>query len=177
MKRYGYITPDDELVAEANGISKNTLWKRVNESGWDIDRAITEKTQAHNWLSSELKDTLKANGISLSTYRSRVRRGMDKREASTQPIKPRSEIYKMSADVRRVHKVEDVEEAEKNGINYFTYVARVSSGVSIEDAKTLPVLSNEQVLEHAREASPWAEINTAHFNENAERNKKYRQED
>src|SRR5690606_31087061 len=35
------LTVEQAKIAEANGISKHLVWKRVKELGWDIEKAIT----------------------------------------------------------------------------------------------------------------------------------------
>lgn len=169
-KRYGYITPEDYETAEANGISYTTLWKRVNDSGWDIDRAITTKVVKQKRLSDELKERLHRNGITVGAYRTRIRRGMSVSEASTMPVLSRNEIVKRSANKRRIHSVEDVEEAERNGISYHTFCARIRDrGWSVFDAKTKPTMTQGEILESMHKATPWADIITMQCNENMQR--------
>lgn len=57
MKDYAtVITYEDYEKAAKNGISKTNVYLRVNESGWDIERAITvpvRKKKAESGLALE----------------------------------------------------------------------------------------------------------------------------
>jgi len=91
-KRYYYISLEDETIAEANGISYQTLYQRVHQYGWDVDRAITQRTRVEVPFHSEWIEVAKANGIKLSLFRQRVRRhGWDEEVAATTPIIPKVE--------------------------------------------------------------------------------------
>lgn len=85
-KRYHYLTPEDYVTAERNGINKETLKSRVRKYGWDVDCAITKPVRKpvnniQKWVPLALK-----NGIRESTLRSRFELGWDPLIAATKPI-------------------------------------------------------------------------------------------
>ena len=63
MENYFYITPEDYIEAERNGICKDTLETRVRKLGWSVKRAKTEKVRKKHRISKELLEIAKANGI------------------------------------------------------------------------------------------------------------------
>lgn len=92
-KRYRYLTPDDFVKAEKNGINKETLRSRVNKYGWDIDRAINEPARLqvndiNKWIPLALE-----NGISERALRGRFERGWAPYVAATKPLMKRGERH------------------------------------------------------------------------------------
>lgn len=67
-------------IAEKNGISASTYYRRIREEGMTEIEAAT-KSKGHEAF---LKIALE-NGISENCYRKRVQRGMPKYEAATKP--------------------------------------------------------------------------------------------
>lgn len=91
-KRYYYISLEDAAIAESNGISSCALYQRVHQYGWDIDRAITQRTRVEVPFHSDWIEVAKENGIKLSLFRQRVRRhGWSEEVAATTPIIPKTE--------------------------------------------------------------------------------------
>lgn len=77
------LTDEHRKIAWKNGISLPTLQRRVYQYGWDIERAITERTHKHGikYLQRALE-----NNISKPTYYSRLRSGWTPHQASTIPV-------------------------------------------------------------------------------------------
>lgn len=86
-----YITPEQYEIALKNGISNTCLYQRINKSGWNIERAITEKPQKQRrglWYKWGHLATY--NGISRQQFYDRIcskKMNMNCYEAATRPIK------------------------------------------------------------------------------------------
>lgn len=78
--------------AKANGISRNTFYKRIYYYGWDVERATTTPVMNRfgnkkNIFSEEEIKRAEENGICYDTLYTRViRRGMDREEAIVKPV-------------------------------------------------------------------------------------------
>lgn len=138
-KRYFYITPEDYEIAEKNGIKRATVYQRVNDSGWDIDRAITQPPASHktgNW--TKWKDR---SVVCYNTFAGRIRAGMTPEQAALTPIIPHAKRRKAPS----VFSDEQIEIARKNGISKSIASQRYHAcGWSIEDAITIPVMDKSQ---------------------------------
>ncbi len=126
-KRYWYITPEDYEIAAKNGIKKDTVNQRVRRYGWDIDRAITQKSKRVD-LPQEVMNKANEIGINKETVLRRIREGWDMEEACSTTIgrtgRPRSHpdwVYEM---------------AKKNGIRLATVNHRINYGWDIMRACT-----------------------------------------
>lgn len=88
-----YITPEQYEIAEANGISYNTLYKRVYELGWKPEVACEKELVKHReGLWSKWKHLALHNNITQRQFYDRVRdnnKYMSCYEAATRPIKRR----------------------------------------------------------------------------------------
>lgn len=90
-KRYTYITPDDYIAAEANGIRKDLLEQRVRLHNWDIDRAVNtpmkKRGNGFQKVWDEWKDVALAHGVSRALMYSRVRQsGWEPKRAATEVV-------------------------------------------------------------------------------------------
>lgn len=141
MKNYFYITPEDYIEAERNGICKDTLETRVRKLGWSVKRAKTEKVRKKHRISKELLEIAKANGIERYTIADRLRNGWSIEEACTRPKKS-----------GRQRKYPDwvYNEADRNGIRYSTVNHRVSDGWGLREACTTPVMTVNDRLRNMR---------------------------
>ena len=141
MENYFYITPEDYIEAEKNGICKDTLETRVRKLGWSVKRAKTEKVRKKHRISKELLEIAKANGIDRNTITDRIRQGWTVEEACRRPKKS-----------GRQRKYPDwvYEEADRNGIRYSTVNHRVMDGWTLEKACTTPVMSIEDRVKSMR---------------------------
>ena len=126
-KRYWYITPEDYEIAAKNGIKKDTVNQRVRRYGWDIDRAITQKSKRVD-LPQEVMNKANEIGIDKETVLRRIREGWNMEEACSTIIgrtgRPRSHpdwVYEM---------------AKKNGIRLATVNHRINYGWDIMRACT-----------------------------------------
>ncbi|MNB95459.1 hypothetical protein D3C75_426330 [compost metagenome] len=91
------------VLAEQNGICYSTFINRVNQLGWEQEQAATtpladRHAQARNARGQRVKYPVKIleqaarQGISYSTFRSRVIRGWTMEEAASKPVMSASEI-------------------------------------------------------------------------------------
>jgi hypothetical protein len=79
-----YLTDEDYLIAERNGISHKTAYQRFYLTGWTKERAITQKIEPSRW--SVYREICETNGISQQTFNDRIRRGKSPEEAATTPV-------------------------------------------------------------------------------------------
>lgn len=137
MKRFGYITPEDYDIAEANGIKRKTAYYRVHEYGWDIDRAITEKPQKRT-SHGEYTRRAQENGISRMLFYHRLNQGMTPEEACTTPKMDKEEQYKRMSASRKSKYAGYLEQAVQNGLSKDNFYWRIRKGWSLEDAVKPP---------------------------------------
>lgn len=142
-KRYMYITDDDYLKAEANGVSQRALEQRVRNLGWDVDRAVK----------TPIKNNFRPNGrwkrwkdiavVGYATFASRINNGWSEEAAATTPTLSRKECSARGKTVQMQKAcipLDKIQIAEKNGIRRATAYMRVNVyGWTIEEAITTPV--------------------------------------
>ncbi|MGG1339907.1 hypothetical protein ABE244_04805 [Bacillus toyonensis] len=131
MKYYRpVITDEDYEKAAKNGISKSNVYQRVNEYGWEIERAITVTVRKRKGgISAGMITLAERNGISKPTYYKRIKTGMEPYEAATKP-----KGYKAHLELAR-----------KNGIKDATFYQRITRGMNPYEAATKPVVSRRKV--------------------------------
>ena len=85
-----FITEEHYKIAKENGIQEATLYRRVHQYGWDIEKAITtppiprqSRSRKHP---KKYTDLALANGVCLITFYARLKRGWTYEQASS--IKP-----------------------------------------------------------------------------------------
>lgn len=145
MKEYSfYITPEQYIEAEKNGIAKTTLIARVRNYGWDIERAVNEPVR-QIIRTEEIKERLKEKGLNSNTFKSRLRRGwsIDKAIETTTDFNFK-ELNRREA--KFLTKQNDKIRI-KNGIGRSTFYARVRSGWSIERALNTPTMTRKEVAD------------------------------
>lgn len=85
-----FITDEQYEIADSNGISKHIVYTRVFQHGWDIEKAIvvpvTPRAYRARKHPKKYTDMAIANGISLCTFYTRLKKGWGYEKAST--IKP-----------------------------------------------------------------------------------------
>ena len=144
-----YITPEHYSIALKNGISQDLVTKRVRESGWDIQRAVTtppqKRTNYDNWIA-----TAKKNGISSLRFRKRVNAGWTCERAASEPVLSHSEIMLKTWEAKRVYSREYLDLAERNGICYSTLRARMRQGWSLEEACRVKVMTMSEAGKRKR---------------------------
>lgn len=90
-----YITDEQYKIGIENGIKKPTIYRRVYHYGWDIEKAITTPaiTREHRSRKypKEYTDLALANGMSIITFYSRLKKGWSYKEAATIPLKGKKE--------------------------------------------------------------------------------------
>lgn len=135
-KRYHYITPEDEEIAEGNGINQHALWQR-RDRGWDIDRAITEPLRVETpyqpiWGKWEAVAT--EHGISRRLFYHRVKlSGWSEKRAATSPLGSRKNKGYFTDD--------EISKMKRLGIGRSTARNRIKvSGWTREEATSTPVL-------------------------------------
>lgn len=139
-----YITPEQYEEAEENGVSAVSLYRRVYQ-GWELQRAIdTPVNKKVLFATKEMKPFIKTaeeNGISLGTFRRRVRNsGYSPERASTEPLmtvqeatklKRRRKAIRFTDEQKAIMKRADILEASaRQRIQRF--------GWSMEDAISIP---------------------------------------
>lgn len=131
MNYYGpFITDEDYEKAAKNGISKSNVYQRVNEYGWDLERAITVPVRKKNGgIYAGMIVFAEQNGISKPTFFKRVKDGMDLYEAATKPVGYATYL----------------ELARKNGIKDVTFYQRITRGMKPYEAATKLVVSRKRV--------------------------------
>lgn len=142
--RYGYITPKDFEIAERNGINATNVRQRVNDYGWDIDRAITQPLtirQKADPVWDEWEQVATENGVYKKLFNQRINAsGWSPEKAATTPIRKGRPI-----DLEWTE--EERELARKNGLdkNYMNTVkARIRLGWTREEAFRTPILTENE---------------------------------
>jgi hypothetical protein len=119
-----YITDEQYLIANRNGISKKNVYQRVNEYGWSVEKAITQTL--HNTKNKKTDRTLmllaELNGVNYGTYKKRIKDGMDPHEAAVKCSK-----YSVEFQI-----------ALDNGIGTESFYARIRRGMTPYEAATQP---------------------------------------
>lgn len=90
-----YITDEQYEIGFKNGLKKPTIYRRVYQYGWDIEKAITTPAIKREYRSrkhpKEITDLALSNGICLVTFYSRLKHGWSYKEAATTPLKMKGE--------------------------------------------------------------------------------------
>lgn len=154
-KRFYYITPEDTVTAESNGINYANLYQRVHGYGWDVDRAITQPVRKEDPFHSNWIDTAKKNGVKLSIFRARVRKyGWSEEVAATTPIISAVERGKRAGGARSRFTQEQIKAMESLGLARSTVLQRINSyGWSMEEALTTPTLTLAERSKRVRAAT------------------------
>lgn len=152
-----YLTEEDFLRAEANGIERRYAYNRYYHQHWDIERALTQPVikKPKNTEIAKWRKVAESNGIVRGTFYERVRRGMSYEEAATKPVMPLEERLKLAREKspnnkKRVITPEQLAIAKQNGICYETAKARVKRNMPVEEAITRPVEMKHSIHFHRR---------------------------
>ena len=90
-----YITEEQYKAGIKNGIKKPTIYTRVFEYGWDIEKAINTPTIKKEYKArkypKKYTDLALSNGICLITFYSRIKKGWSYEDAATIKPIPRNE--------------------------------------------------------------------------------------
>lgn len=86
-----YITEEQYRIGIENGIKKPTIYRRVYQYGWDVEKAITTPVISREHRSrkhpKEYTDLALKNGICMVTFYSRLKKGWGYKLAATKPLK------------------------------------------------------------------------------------------
>lgn len=86
-----YITDEQYEIGFKNNIKKDTIYRRVYQYGWDIEKAITTPVIPREHRSrkypKEYTDLALSNGMSILTFYSRLKKGWSYEKAATTPLK------------------------------------------------------------------------------------------
>lgn len=150
-----YIEPHYFDLAEANGIARSTLERRVYDLAWEVERAATElprKTLSRK----EWATIAEQNGIKYGTFINRINvGGWSEKRAATEPTVKAAEAGKRAGKSKKYTKLTDevVELAKSNGIGYNTLQSRVYTRKwDVLRAATEPVKTRNECMHEAREA-------------------------
>lgn len=132
-----YITDEQYLIANRNGISKKNVYQRVNGYGWSIEKAITKPL--HNTKNKKTNRALmllaELNGISYAAYKRRIKDGMDPHEAAVKCNK-----YSVEFQI-----------ALDNGIGSEAFYSRLRRGMTPYEAATQPLKYKNFSKEYKKE--------------------------
>lgn len=152
-----YITPEEYIIAENNGITKGTLEKRIRLFGWNKQRALTKAPQKYTrrdkWINIALE-----NGINRKTFLGRINKcGWTEEKAATTPvIKTAIRNRKYSDELYNV--------LEQNGISKALFYDRIRKGWTVERASTEHIYSNIEKANSFKNCSSYfRDLNNAHW--------------
>lgn len=130
-----WITEEEFAMAAENGISRRRLHIRVYEYEWDLEKAMTApigsvhhtpERKHGKWLKIAIE-----NGISKSTFYSRLNTGWEYIDAANKPVRKKGKTEKKWLEI-----------AKQNGINYQTFQSRVKTYKwDLETAATTPTIN------------------------------------
>jgi len=153
-----YISPLEYLQAESNGITPQTLEKRIRTFAWDKQKAITKKPVKRRDLTPYRK-LAEINDIPIKVFNGRMRNQYDPMRAATQPVMTRTEImaklYKLQ-DNKRTYPKGAVQKAKSNGVQYRTLQWRMRHGWTLEDAVNTKTLTTKEASSRACKESYWS---------------------
>ena len=97
---YKFISDEDYITAEKNGINKNNVHNRVYKLGWNILKAISTPVKKYKKseyeLTKEQREIAYRNGILRQTLEKRLQRGMSIKQAITMPTMAPAERAKLA---------------------------------------------------------------------------------
>ena len=97
---YKFISDEDYIVAEKNGINKNNVQNRVYRWGWSIKKAVSipvvNRKRNKYPVTKEQKEIAFNNGILRQTLYHRLKRGMSIEQAITMPTLQPTERAKLA---------------------------------------------------------------------------------
>lgn len=142
-----YLTDDDYLIAESNGISKKRAYERFYIENWEKQRAIKQPIKKQVSFKKtvlemypNLYEILDSLDITYQAFYYRLRHGMTIEKALTTPrINPITLISRKRKKKGKISE-EDIKIAADNGIKEGTFKNRVYMlKWSVERARTEPI--------------------------------------
>lgn len=95
-----YVTPEEYEKAIKLGISKDLVNKRIRTHNWSKKMAISLGPKKIQKYDNSIKELLKINGISESTFYKRIKYGWTIERACTERINSRKEIINKMVRIR-----------------------------------------------------------------------------
>jgi len=148
-----YVTPDEYLIAEQNGISPANVDSRIRRLGWRKKRALTEPCRKRTDL-SKLAKIAQSNGIPYRTMQRRIERGWTPEEAATRPLIDKVKQIVEVQQNNRIYPQKYVERANENGIRYPTFTERMRQGWTLEEASETRTFGRG--TGRGKQVSPWS---------------------
>lgn len=152
-----YLTDIDYKIAYQNGISKSLLEQRINRDLMSIEQARTQpprQSQPTYW--NDYKSLATSNGISYTTYLSRIRnQNMTPYEASTTPLIP--PIVK-NQHRRKIYLTDQQEQQRINNNISMSLLYKRLKKMPVDEAVSHPPLSPRESALKAN--SKWRTFNT-----------------
>ena len=131
-----YITPLNYSQAQENGIIPRVVEDRVRNWAWPIEKAVTTPVRSRKSL-KQWSEIAKKNGIPYPTLQKRIQvYGWEPERAATEPLMDKKTHMKNVKKRHRNYPLEYVEQAERNGICYFTFRSRMLRGWGLERSST-----------------------------------------
>lgn len=136
-----YISESDYAIARLNGIKRATVYARVMNYGWPLERAIKEKPVGRSSERTQWRKKAERNGISGRLFTERVSDGWSFERAATEPKNTNKEALSRASDAHlTAFTRKQLDTAKANGLKYDTILARVRRhGWSPNDAVKYPV--------------------------------------
>lgn len=145
------MTQEHIDLARSNGIDYQTLWKRYNYYDWSLEEATTRpKAKKTGSEHKGFLEIAQSNGISRSTYHTRVANGMSPEEASTKKVSKRGRP-KGAGGKSKPYTDEQLQIAASNGITQHALLGRLKRGWDLERAINQP-LSKGWIRNHGEKA-------------------------
>lgn len=88
MEERFYVTPEDYIIAEKNGLTRKDVYRRVFELNWSIERAITEPKMVMSpkiVYTEEERVLMAKNNISVKNVTQRIKEGWERERAVNTP--------------------------------------------------------------------------------------------
>lgn len=140
-----YITPEEYVLAEKNGVNKRNLDARIRACGWDKEKAINTPVQRKRKYPKKYINLAKSNGISTSCFAHRVKLGWSLERAATKPIANLNERLKELHEKNRKYSKQYVELANSNGISESLFYLRIRKGWDLETASIRPPMTRKEI--------------------------------
>ncbi len=138
-----YLTEDDYMQAEQNGISRRVAYQRFYHYDWSKERSITEPLRKMDQERLKWRAIAVENGVAKKLFDARLRAGWSYEEASRPPLSRLESIQRaLGSEANKARSVltrAQRQIAKANGIAYSTVTSRLSKKWSIERAITQPV--------------------------------------
>lgn len=156
-----YITPEEYMIAEQNGICRSTLEYRVRDGLWEKENALTKSPKkVTEW--SRIQHLALQNNICRNTFEDRRKRGWSLIDSISKPPMSRKESLKHANQANKNNCIlsnEEIQFAKKNGLKRSTLYNRVKNlKWDMEVATTSPIIPASERGRMGKEASYWSKF-------------------